>query len=481
MAPTSSVDAPGGPERPFHFLVSTTACVGDLARHMGSADYSYAFVLKALAPVLDDLGGWSMVPNPESSLAYRAEQVVARGERPIHLAIHPPQNVYLTPAVPTVIFPFWEFPEVPDRDFGHDGRQNWLRMCGPVDLILSACQFTARNLRKAGIGHPVAVVPVPLPTSPFDVPKWDPDRSWTLDCRHFSWGGAKVETASADESSIPPPPRARGLKGHYHRYVRPHLSPKAIHAISKARRKFIKLPPPELPLLPRSPLTLSGLVFTSIFNLGDRRKNPEDMLTAFLLAFQDREDVTLVLKLATSPSREFHEVNEIRALYGRLGLEHRCRVVVVTDYLSDSQMDELMRSTTFYVNTSRAEGACLPLQQALASGRPAIAPSHSAMLDFMDESLGLVVDSHPEPTFWPHDPEHRYETTWHRLVWSDLRDRFLQAARIAEADRDRFDAMSSAARRRMSDYASREVVRDELRKALRHLRQTRVGRTSWAA
>ena len=31
------------------------------------------------------------------------------------------------------------------------------------------------------------------------------------------------------------------------------------------------------------------------------RKNPHDLLTAFLLAFKDRPDVTLVLKLATTP------------------------------------------------------------------------------------------------------------------------------------------------------------------------------------
>ena len=40
-------------------------------------------------------------------------------------------------------------------------------------------------------------------------------------------------------------------------------------------------------------------------------------------------------------------------------------MVVITDFLTDEQMNDLFRATTYYVNASRAEGACLPLQQAL--------------------------------------------------------------------------------------------------------------------
>ena len=50
---------------PYHILVSTTACAKDVRRFMGNADYSYAFVLKALAPVLDRLGSWEVVEPPE--------------------------------------------------------------------------------------------------------------------------------------------------------------------------------------------------------------------------------------------------------------------------------------------------------------------------------------------------------------------------------------------------------------------------------
>ncbi len=97
--------------------------------------------------------------------------------------------------------------------------------------------------------------------------------------------------------------------------------------------------------------------------------------------------MTLVLKLATTPERRGPAMSNIFViLYLAYGIEHKCRVVVIVDYLSDDELLGLFRATTFYVNTSRAEGACLPLQQALACGRPAIAPAHTAMADYMDRS-----------------------------------------------------------------------------------------------
>ena len=105
-----------GSGRPLAFLVSTTRWAGDLRKNLGSADYSYGFVRNAFAPLLGQLGSWTVVDNPESSLAYAARRAEARGERPVHLAFHPPSNAYLTPAVPTIVLSSWEFPEVPDRD-----------------------------------------------------------------------------------------------------------------------------------------------------------------------------------------------------------------------------------------------------------------------------------------------------------------------------------------------------------------------------
>jgi hypothetical protein len=271
------------------------------------------------------------------------------------------------------------------------------------------------------------------------------------------------------------------VKDTYHRKIRRWLSPEAQLQIQRMKRVVLRQPEPAPPLVPTSQLTLSGLVYTSIFNQSDRRKNARDLLSAFLFAFRDHPDVTLVLKLATSTQREFFEIQELGNFYGELGIRHRCRVVVLTDYLTEEQMHDLLRATTYYVNSSRAEGACLPLQQALAAGRPAIAPCHTAMADYMDDRVGFVVESHPEPTFWPHDPEHRYETSWHRIVWSDLRNQFLHSATLVEEDYAAYRALARSARTRMYAYASHEVVADALKRAVANLPDRPGGELAWVA
>lgn len=566
MVPNSRravVPPSGGSSRPYAFLVSTTGCAKGIKKSLGSPAYSYFFVLEALAPVLERLGTVRILESPESSLPFAAARAEADGYQPIHLAINPPQDVYLTPAVPNVIFPFWEFPDIPDREFGFDTRQNWVRVCNRADLIVTACRFTADAFLRSDIHCPVAVAPVPLRPDHFAVPDWDPDHTWTLTCRHVSWGGPdeaeaedepETEADAAPAAAVEPgpvasAPRRRSPKGVVYgagravfRRVYPWLGTGTLERIARTRHNFLAkagicpitmepLPGPKPglarfaysvardeyrrrikrwlshealdritavkvralkmvgrepilapdPLLPSTPLTIGGLVFSSIFNLGDRRKNHLDLLSAYLLAFHDRDDVTLVIKLATNAAREHHEIGMFRHMYESLHIKHKCRLVVITDFLTDEQMLELTRATTFYVNTSRAEGACLPLQQSLAAGRPSIAPDHTAMADFMDDRVGFVVGSHHEPTCWPHDPELRTETVWHRLVWSDLRDHLLSAAAMIDERPEEYRAMADRARAQLAAYASQDVVEQAFRDALARLPQIRTGRFSWAS
>ncbi len=575
MVPTSRREiAPirGQSDRPFAFFVSTTGCAKGIRNTLGSAAYSYFFVLEALAPVLEKFGTWRLIEHPESSLPFAAARAEADGYQPVHLALHPPQDVYLTPALPNIIFPFWEFPDIPDRDFGHDTRQNWVRVSQRADLIITACTFTRDGFLRAGINCPIGVVPVPIRPDHFQIPAWDPEHTWTHTCRYLSWGGPPpkppersavpdpVDEAEPDSAPSPEPspapvpePMARapriGLKRRgylvarkvfrkvypwlgekalnriartrhyvltsagrdprtleplpggrpglarlgysvardgYRRYFKRWLSREALAKITETKAQALKIVGHEPviapdPLLDSLPMTLGGLLFASIFNLGDRRKNHVDLLSAYLLAFKDREDVTLVIKLATNPVREHHEVNIFRHMYHSLGIQHKCRLVLITDFLTDEQMGELMRVTTFYVNTSKAEGACLPLQQSLAAGRPSIAPDHTAMADFMDDQIGFITSTHPEPTYWPHDPEMRTETYWNRMVWTDLRDHMLAAVEMIEDDPDRYREMSEAARARMAGYASREVVEEALRETLAQLPHVETGRFSWAS
>jgi glycosyltransferase involved in cell wall biosynthesis len=532
MAPT---------RRPIALLVSTTPNARGIREHMGAPAYSYYFVVEALAPVLETFGAWRLIDHPESRLAFAAAKAEAEGFRPVHLAINPLQDVYLSPALPNIVFPFWEFPQIPSRDFGRDTRQNWLRICRPAAMVLTACRFTAEAFRRAGVACPVAVVPIPVNPGAFSLPAWDRSHTWTLTCRHEVLGPDEPEPGSgrpetaADEPEPEGPPRtlaerawrtarggfrrvqpwlnaetvgklvmmkrrlarARGTspgklafmmaRDGYRRHVRRWLSDEALLKISETKKAALALIGREPTVVPDPPLpsralTLGGgLSYLTFFNLGDRRKNWANLLTAFLVAFHDRPDVTLVIKLVTNRFDEHHGMGLLRARYKALGISHRCRVVVVTEFLSEEQLDDLYRVTTCYANASYAEGACLPLMRSLAGGRPAIAPDHTAMADYMDDEVGFVPRSYPEPTYWPHDPDQRLETYRYRPVWSDLRDAFLDSARVAEHEPGRYASMACAARSRMAGYASREAAANALREALDQLPDGPIGAFGWAS
>ncbi len=192
--------------RPWMFLVSSPSRIGDLPQKLGMADYSYGFVVKSLAPVLERLGYWRQVISPESRLVHAAAQAIEEGFRPVHLAVMPVHAAYLTPAVPTILFPFWEFPRIPDRDFGWDTRQNWARVARRASLIVTACEMTAESFRQAGVGCPVEVVPVPVADGAFHVPPWSPDHTWRITCRHVSLGGPPVDPGEPPAADPIPPP-----------------------------------------------------------------------------------------------------------------------------------------------------------------------------------------------------------------------------------------------------------------------------------
>jgi glycosyltransferase involved in cell wall biosynthesis len=409
------------------FLVSTTEHASKINSMVGAANYSYFFVYKYFEQLLKKFGPCELVSDPERNIHDAARKARREGYLPVHLSFNPPHEFPATPTIPTMLLPQWEFPQIPDRDLGGDPKQNWVTACNAADLIVASSTFTGDCFRHPDIRTPVALVPIPLAPTYAALPDWDPNHSWTLTCRHHVFGGGEP--------------------------ARPTL------------------PPPML--LGPAELTLSGYVYSSAFNICDQRKNYVDMLSAFLHAFQDRPDVTLVLKLNAPNIRTEEDCNIFKHIYYTLNVKHACRVVVIMDYFEQSQMLELLKVSTFYVSTSKAEGANMILQQALAAGRPSIAPANTAMIDYIDPQVGFVVGSHPEPTPFPHDPEHAYETVWHRLVWSDLRDQYRNSLALLEGNPGRYEQMARTARRRIADFAGHDRVAESFRDALKLLPQLR--------
>jgi glycosyltransferase involved in cell wall biosynthesis len=464
-------------------IVNSMAQAKSSSPALGETGYSYEFVLRAFLPLLELYGEVTRIARPESQVDFAIRRLTGRGCEPFHLSFRPFSHVYLTRNAPNAVFPFWEFPDIPSSDYKDNPRNNWVRIAHQASLILTASNFTASALARAGVKTPVRVVPVPVSPACFDVPDWCRGQTVAIDCPAYVLTLPEVPVLHAPDLEARPGNNSLAfrlktqLKSLARRAwvdgIKPHLPlrlSKAIVAAKNAGKRAWQEGETELPLAAIR-LELSGIVYTSILNPDDKRKNWQDLVTAFLLALGDRDDATLVLKLAAS---YLAPVRELLAFYNKLGVPHRARIVLVTEYLNDAQMRELIRASTYYVNASRAEGACLPLQDYLAAGRPGIAPANTAMTDYFDAWVGYVVDSHAEPCPWPQDDTGRLHTTWHRIVWSSLRDQFAASYQAAKSDAETYQQLAAQARLRMKSWASADAVWPRLRDALDLLKSDHV-------
>jgi glycosyltransferase involved in cell wall biosynthesis len=454
-------------------VVTPVFTEGDAASKVGEDAYSYFYVYRAFADVLARWGPTSVVTRAESRLDYAIWRARQAGLEPVHLSFLPLHYAYLTSTAANVAYPFWEFPDIPNQDFACNPRNNWVRIANRLDLILTASVCTREAFVKAGVTTPVNVVPVPVREDYFEVPAWQPGQHVTLDCACAVFPQPEPKPAATADAWGPPGGDLPGWRKRamtaYRLQVRPRLPSWVTRSLSLARRVVRRLPPAPASSLPfqMTALTeLAGVVYCSILNFLCPRKNWQDLLTAYLQALADCDDATLVLKLVINPTKAETALLHLYHHYVALRLKHRCKLMVITNYLSDDQMLELARASTFYINTSRAEGACLPLQDFLAAGRPALAPRHSAMTDYFDGTIGFEVRSSPEPALWRLDPELQFATMAHRLDWQSLHDQIRSSYELAKAQQVHYQHLAAHSRQRIARFASAEAVWPRLEQAL---------------
>ncbi|MCO7625699.1 glycosyltransferase [Pseudomonas fluorescens] len=204
---------------------------------------------------------------------------------------------------------------------------------------------------------------------------------------------------------------------------------------------------------------VSGVVYVSVFNPEDGRKNWHHLITAFCWAMRDVEDATLVLKMTQNDLVTYYV--HLITLLSQLS-PFACRVVVMHGYLEDEEFARLYGAASFYVNASRCEGLCLPLMEFMSCARPVIAPDHTAMHDYIDERVGFIVKSSREPTIWPDDVRILYRTLRHRPDWGSLKKAYEDSYAMARNDPKAYQAMAHAANERMREYCSFAPVQQRL-------------------
>ncbi len=507
------------PSRPRAFLVSTAR----------TAEAERLF--HALSPALATLGTIRRVANPESSLLFIASEAEAAGHTPIQVAIGPLDSCYLTPAVPTLLIPIWDYPHIPTTDVNYNGRTNWARIAGRADAVLAPSTFIADTFRHAQVPVPVDVVNPPAPQDWLELPTWGERMPVSLTVPHVIWGGETGDDADDEEIVLRGPARRQKVSAGRRaiRRVKPYLSNATIEKLDRYRESLSPLIQPNpakmaagvgkvcyrtlvrpwisdgvrtrlksaavrvgrkhtahahhmaSDRLPAAELTLSGLVYSAVVDYREPIRDEISLITAFLHAFSDRPDVTLVLRLETTHEREVSDLARLHSVCRSTGKTLQCRIVVVLGPVAESDRVGIARATSYFVETSQTCGHSLDMIESLAAGRPVIAPGHSAYAEWIDERVGFSASTTTEPTFWPIDPTRTHTTTWERVIWSDLHAKLVDSAAVVAGSPRHYEELSSAARRLYRERANQEAVARQIGRAIDRIKHHTPGAFTWVA
>ncbi len=418
-------------------------------RHsLGKAEYSYFFLLKAFLPLLNRLGTVKLVENPYMEVDTIHARCQRDGQRCLFLCFSPPNFAPVNLKCPTLCVFAWEFGTIPSEPWDNDPNNDWRRVFANHGAAIACSGYTARVVKESmGEDFPVLGLPAPVWDEYAALRTQIPDPV-LRETATLSVSGFVYDSKQCD-------------------YVVENLIPAIFPPLSAAPCDA----DPESAFTENESVHFSfkGVVYTSVLNPLDGRKCYYDIVTAFCTALRDCEDAVLLLKMTHSSADSYrHDLNHVlHQLW-----PFKCRVIAFNSFLERPDYQALIRSSCWYINASHCEGLCLPLLEFLSSGRPAIAPAHTAMEDYINTDLAFKIDSNIECNVWPNDTRDLYTTIRYRNDWSTLCEALLHSYQVSLNEPARYRQMSAAAQDQMQSYCSNQSVERRLRHFLHTLQPT---------
>jgi glycosyltransferase involved in cell wall biosynthesis len=434
----------------MHFILYSEIDEPSIAKRLGQADYNNYFVLRAFKPALELLGSVEIVRDPNWQVDPIFDCCTAKGEDCYFFCFAPPHKVLLGLKCPTVIVFGWEYPDIPEEIWDDAGRSDWRVTLAALGGAITLSNYTAQTLkREMGEDFPVAVIRGAVG-----------ERFAGFRAKHgyeqvgtpaeFSIRGKVFDTRTLGPSAdrlVPPLRPAFVRDGDFWQYAQAELRSMALKANPPGEERSARV-------------RLDGIVYTTILNPSVNDKNLDDVVTAFCYAFRDTPDATLVLKIVHWDDNAYRDW--LLLLLSRLG-PFACRVIAIDAYLDEDAMEALIASTSYYLNASRCETLGQSLMEFMSCGRPAVAPKHTAMADYIDEDVAFVVSSASQLGAWPHDPRQMFRSEHRRIDWQSLRDALLESYRVAKETPDLRIAMGLRAMARIQELTAPKLISQRLR------------------
>jgi glycosyltransferase involved in cell wall biosynthesis len=413
-------------------IVHTSTASDDIPQRLGRPEYSYRFVLREFKPLLEQLGTVIEVADPELEVDLIYAACMERGEPCMFLCFLPPNKTPIGLSCPTIPVFAWEFETIPNEAFAGKPRNDWRRVLTRLGGAITHSSYTvARTHAELGEQFAITCIPAPL---------WD--RMQPL-------------------RNAPPPSQTLPIDGWLIDSARTDLS-------AYRKSELLTAAPGILPMPPnmdeyQGSIDLQGVIYTTIFNPYDARKNWLQMINAFCEALRDKPDATLLIKLTHyDPVDMIPDMLEAIYTMGPAS----CRVLLVHAYLQEADYNALLRNTTYTVNVSNGEGQCLPLMEYMSAGIPALACRHTSMRDYIDSECAFVVDSSLEMGTWPHDQRQAYRTMRQRVHYQSLVNAYRRSYHVARQEPDVYARMGAAASQSLERFCSTRVLRPRLERFL---------------
>lgn len=122
------------------------------------------------------------------------------------------------------------------------------------------------------------------------------------------------------------------------------------------------------------------------------RKGIDVLIEAYLSAFTSEDDVCLIIKDMGGDS--FYKGQTAKEKIQEIQSDANApEIIYIDSYLSEDEMQQLYRSADVFVSPYRGEGFSLPTLEAMASGLPVVVTRGGATDDFVDESVGWLINS----------------------------------------------------------------------------------------
>lgn len=185
--------------------------------------------------------------------------------------------------------------------------------------------------------------------------------------------------------------------------------------------------------------------FYSIFE-NNERKNLEDLLIAFSLAFNHNDNVALIIKTTGNISQLNAYSQQIKR---KLNINRAYKnEVFVTSRISYQDVINFHYSCDCFVSSSYGEAFCRPAAEALCLGKNPIVNKNTGMKDYINDSNGFLVNSYKCPVILDQNPiagnndYYNANQHWYKIDMYDLIAKMQQAYLMFKKDKKEWQKKS---------------------------------------